>query len=290
MRYSVKLSYNGAPFCGWQRQPGAPSVQEELEKALGTLTGAPVTVTGAGRTDTAVNAIGYVASFEAREGLDTPDFCYKLNAILPAAICVLSVDAASPDFNARFDAKRREYCYFLHRKKDPFVEAFSYRCGYPELDFDAMNCAAQLLLGTHDFSCFEKTGSDNKTSICTVYEAGWHQYVPSHLAVLSVAAKSLNDSGLSNPSTPDSTYLESVTPTKPDTYVPRSKDGGYWYFRIAADRFLRNMVRAIVGTLIEVGRGKRSVESVAELIAGGTRSDAGESVPGHALFLSHIDY
>ena len=289
MRYSVKLSYNGAPFCGWQRQPGAPSVQEELEKALGTLTGAPVTVTGAGRTDTAVNAIGYVASFEAREGLDTPDFCYKLNAILPAAICVLSVDAASPDFNARFDAKRREYCYFLHRKKDPFVEAFSYRCGYPELDFDAMNRAAQLLLGTHDFSCFEKTGSDNKTSVCTIFEAAWHPYTPSHLAVIAVAAKPLTDSDLRNPSTSDSRYLKSVTPTEPDTYVPRS-DGGYWYFRVAADRFLRNMVRAIVGTLIEVGRGKRSVESVAELIAGGTRSDAGESVPGHALFLSHIEY
>ena len=253
MRYSVKLSYNGAPFCGWQRQAGAPSVQEELEKALGTLVGEPVAVTGAGRTDTAVNAIGYVASFEAREGLDTPDFCYKLNAILPAAICVLSVEAAKPDFNARFDARRREYCYFLHRKKDPFVEAYSYRCGYPELDFEAMNRAAQLLLGTRDFSCFEKTGSDNKTSICTIFEAGWHKYTPSHLAVMG-------------------------------------GEGDYWYFRIAADRFLRNMVRAIVGTLIEVGRGKRSPESVADLIAGGTRSDAGESVPGHALFLSRIDY
>ncbi|MBO4427751.1 MAG: tRNA pseudouridine(38-40) synthase TruA [Bacteroidales bacterium] len=263
MRYSVKLSYNGAPFCGWQRQAGAPSVQEELEKALGTLIGEPVAVTGAGRTDTAVNAIGYVASFEAREGLDTPDFRYKLNAILPTAICVLSVEAALPDFNARFDAKRREYCYFLHRKKDPFVEAFSYRCGYPELDFDAMNRAARLLLGTHDFSCFEKTGSDNKTSVCTVFEAGWHQYVPTHLSVIAGSGEMPDQAG---------------------------HDGGYWYFRIAADRFLRNMVRAIVGTLIEVGRGKRSPESVADLIAGGTRSDAGESVPGHALFLSRIDY
>ena len=332
MRYSVKLSYNGAPFCGWQRQAGAPSVQEELEKALGTLVGTPVTVTGAGRTDTAVNAIGYVASFEAREGLDTPDFCYKLNAILPAAICVLSVDAASPDFNARFDAKRREYCYFLHRKKDPFVEAFSYRCGYPELDFDAMNRAAQLLLGTHDFSCFEKTGSDNKTSICTVFEAAWHPYRPSLNVIAGpshviagpshviagpshviagpdrqspgdtvVAAKPLSNSILSKPSTRFSMYLKSTTTTGPNTYVPRSEepkempdqvghDGDYWYFRIAADRFLRNMVRATVGTLIEVGRGKRSIESVAELLAGGTRSDAGESVPGHALFLSHIDY
>ena len=283
MRYSVKLSYNGAPFCGWQRQAGAPSIQEELEKALGTLTGAPVTVTGAGRTDTAVNAIGYVASFEAREGLDTSDFCYKLNAILPAAICVLSVDAASPDFNARFDAKRREYCYFLHRKKDPFVEAFSYRCGYPELDFDAMNRAAQFLLGTHDFSCFEKTGSDNKTSICTVFEAAWHPYTPTHLAVMG------SQSSLRSGELPTE-FFERASSVAVADVGSCSERSDYWYFRIAADRFLRNMVRATVGTLIEVGRGKRSIESVAELLAGGTRSDAGESVPGHALFLSHIDY
>ena len=255
MRYSVKLSYSGAAFCGWQRQPDAPSVQRALEEAISTLTGAPVSVTGAGRTDTAVNAIGYVASFEAREGLDTPDFCYKLNAILPAEICVHEVAVQDDEFNARFSARRREYCYFLHRRKDPFIASYSYLYGYPNLDFDAMNRAAEALLGTHDFSCFEKSGSDNKTSVCTVFEAGWHPYTPTHAALMGPEAA-----------------------------------GGYWYFRIAADRFLRNMVRAVVGTLLEVGRGKRSADSIAALIDGGTRSDSGESVPGHALFLSRIDY
>jgi tRNA pseudouridine38-40 synthase len=124
-----------------------------------------------------------------------------------------------------------------------------------------MNKACQFLLGTHDFSCFEKTGTDNKTSICTVYEAFWAPYTPSHIQIME----------------------------SPGDIVPPS-DCPYWYFRIAADRFLRNMVRATVGTLIEVGRGKHGPEWVAKLIESGTRGDAGESVPGNALFLNRVEY
>lgn len=243
MRYSIKLSYRGSGFCGWQIQPDAPSVQETLEKALSTLLRAPISVTGAGRTDTGVNAIGYIAHFDAAGGMDTAQICYKLNAILPDSIAVQEIREVSDDFHARFSASKREYTYFLHRVKDPFADNFSYLYGYPSVDFDAMNRAASLLLGTHDFSCFEKTGGDNRTSICTIYEAAWYK-----------------------------------------------KDEDHWYFKVAADRFLRNMVRAIVGTLLEVGRGKRTPDSVTDLISCGDRCAAGESVPGHALFLSKIEY
>ena len=292
MRYSIVLSYAGAGFCGWQRQPLAPSVQECLEDALGKLLGGEVPVIGAGRTDTGVNAIGYVACFDGPEGLAADDFCYKLNAILPRSVVVSCVAPAREVFHPRFDAVRREYTYFLHRSKDPFVEAFSWQCGYPELSFEAMNSAAAALLGTHDFSCFEKKGGDNKTSVCTVFEAYWKPYVPGFRTVIPSEAK----------------------------------ESRYWYFRISADRFLRNMVRAIVGTLIEVGRGKRSLDDFAGLIFEGAlppntphssqatdiacnagsvppsagrsedrhepslRSLAGESVPGHALFLSKVEY
>ena len=292
MRYLVKLSYNGSDFCGWQIQPDAPSVQQALESTLSTLLHAPVAVTGAGRTDTGVNAIGYVAHFDAAGELDTHQLCYKLNAMLPRSIVIHEVAAAAPDFHARFDATRREYTYFLHRVKDPFADAFSYLYTFPEVNFDAMNEAAAALPGQHDFRCFEKTGADSKTSICTVTEAAWHRYTPTHLQLTG-------------------------------------RDGGddYWYFRIAADRFLRNMVRAVVGTLLEVGRGKRSVADFQSLIlpadyspsprgssAGapdrvsdypaiplkgvqGVRLDspagrslAGESAPGNALFLSDVNY
>ena len=100
----------------------------------------------------------------------------------------VSLPLGATDFHARFDAVRREYTYFLHRSKDPFVEAFSWQCGYPGLDFDAMNQAAAALVGTHDFSCFEKVGADNKTSVCTVFEAFWQPYIPSLTAICGGAA------------------------------------------------------------------------------------------------------
>lgn len=264
MRYLIKLSYDGAEFYGWQIQPDRPSVQGVLEKALGTLLRSETAVTGAGRTDTGVNAIGYIAHFDSDTELDPRDFCHKLNAILPRAISISSVEKSEDGFHSRFDAISREYTYFLHRVKDPFLEGHSCLYTYPELDFDKMNEAAQLLLGTHDFRCFEKSGTDTRTSICTVTQAYWTEYKP-------VVCRQGVETGA---------------------------EGCYWYFRISADRFLRNMVRAVVGTLLEVGRGKRSVEDFAALVLDAEpgkeksvmRSAAGESAPGHALFLSSVKY
>ena len=342
MRYSIVLSYAGAGFCGWQRQPSDPSVQECLEDALGKLLGGDVPVIGAGRTDTGVNAIGYVACFDGPEGLAADDFCYKLNAILPRSVVVSQVVPVAPDFHARFDAVRREYTYFIHREKDPFVEAFSWQCGYPGLDFDAMNAAAGMLVGTHDFSCFEKVGADNKTSVCTVFEAYWKPYVPTHASVMqglqppeSFLPSPEKGSGRKAPVGIHNAHAHDVSLPARCGRLPGAAAGeevpSYWYFRISADRFLRNMVRAIVGTLIEVGRGKRSLDDFAGLIlpvdlpeqgslsaplpprtrptqktsaerlpvSGNTpstkanaplRSLAGESVPGHALFLSKVEY
>ena len=259
MRYFLHLSYDGAAFCGWQIQPNAPSVQACLEEVLSRLLGRPVAVTGAGRTDTGVHAVNYVAHFDTDGPLpfEASDFIYKLNAMLPHGVAVLSIAPVADDLHARFSATRREYTYFIHRQKDPFVRNYSWLCGYPNLDFDAMNAACQYLLGTHDFSCFEKTGGDNKTSICTVFEARWQPYTPTLTQIC---------------------------------HSERSEESLYWYFRIAADRFLRNMVRATVGSLIEVGRGKHAPEWIAELIKNGSRGDAGESVPGNALFLNKVEY
>ena len=272
MRYFISLSYDGGSFCGWQSQPNAVTVQDSIEKALSALLRCRTSVTGAGRTDSGVNAWGYAAHFDFEGPLDTEQIRYKLNAILPRGIVVHNVlpvsssltDAHGAEFHARFSATRREYTYFLHRNKDPFVEKFSLLYTFP-LDFEAMNRAAALLVGTHDFSCFQKIGSDVKTSICTVTEAFWKPYTPSHIAVMGAPAP------------------------LPGQFVSDCGED-YWYFRISADRFLRNMVRAVVGSLLEVGRGKRSVEDFARLLDGGSRSSAGESVPGHPLFLSKVEY
>ena len=124
------------------------------------------------------------------------------------------------------------------------------------LNIEAMNKAAQLLLGEHDFSCFEKVGGNNATSICTVTEAVWSTYRPTHVELMA------------------SPYSE----------------GDYIVFKIRANRFLRNMVRAIVGSLIEVGRGKKDPSWISGLIASGSRSAAGQSVPGNALFFAGAEY
>ena len=306
MRYILSLSYDGSAFCGWQIQPSSPSVQQGLEEALAKLCGGPVAVTGAGRTDTGVHASAYFAHFDLTGNLpfEASDFCYKLNAILPRGIVVHSVLPAPADFHARFSATQRSYTYFIHRKKDPFLAAYSWQCGYPGLDFDAMNEACQYLLGKHDFSCFEKTGGDNKTSLCTITEAFWKPYTPTHLSLMdfgvppeegifpeTVVSDDPSQRRLT-PSSGPSLLCGRGWPQVSGT-IPSSSDQSpcdYWYFRVSADRFLRNMVRAIVGTLIEVGRGKHDPVWVKELIESGTRGDAGESVPGHALFLSRVSY
>ena len=261
MRYSIRLSYDGSAFCGWQIQNNAVSVQGTIEAALSKLVGHPVQITGAGRTDTSVNAINYIAHFEIPSELSPArDFqaeqlCYKLNAMLPREIAVHEISEVSEDFHARFDAKSREYCYFIHFQKDPFAEKFSYRMRYP-LDIEAMNKAAGHLLGEHDFSCFEKVGGNNTTSICTITEARWTTYRPNHVDLMGAPCA----------------------------------EGDYIVFRIRANRFLRNMVRAIVGSLIEVGRGKKDPTWIQELIKSGSRSDAGQSVPGNALFFCGAEY
>ena len=257
MKFTIRLSYNGASFCGWQQQKNGTSIQGELQKALSMLLKCDVPVTGAGRTDAGVNAVNYLAHFEVSEGADVePEFLeYKLNAILPKAITVHEIAPAGASFHARFSALSREYHYFIHRKKDPFMDSLSHFCVYP-LDMEKMNSAAALLLGEHDFSCFEKTGGNNLTSVCTVYQACWKTYSPVHVSQMGYPAE----------------------------------EGDYMMFTVRANRFLRNMVRAIVGSLIDVGRGKKDTEWFRRLIESGSRSDAGESVPGKALFLSGVTY
>lgn len=257
MRHKIILSYDGGKLSGWQIQNNADSVQGELMKALETLLGEEIQVTGAGRTDTGVNSINYVAHLDAPENIafDAAHLCYKLNAILPHEIVVHEISEMPEDFHARFSATSREYHYFIHFKKDPFVKKFSYKYRYP-LDIRKMNEAASHLLGEHDFSCFEKVGGNNATSICTITHAEWKTYRPTHVELMGYPYE----------------------------------EGDYIVFTIKANRFLRNMVRAIVGSLVEVGRGKREPVWIAELIASGSRSDAGTSVPGTALFLSEVKF
>ncbi|WP_051617544.1 tRNA pseudouridine(38-40) synthase TruA [Prevotella sp. HUN102] len=250
-RYFITFSYDGTAYHGWQYQPNGITVQEVLEKALSTLLRETTSVTGAGRTDAGVHARKMVAHFDTEATFDAAQLKYKLNRLLPRDVSVSGIAAVPEDLHSRFSAASRTYHYYIHQTKNPFLRQYSCPMSY-ELDFDRMNNAARYLLGEKDFKCFCKAGADAKTTICTVTEARWY--------------KTVNE-------------------------VSASEDGeGEWCFVITANRFLRNMVRAVVGTLIDVGRGKISLEDFKAIVDNGTRCDAGESMPGNALFLWDVKY
>ena len=244
MRYFICLSYNGSAFCGWQIQENANSVQEELQKTLSMLLKEPISVTGAGRTDSGVHAVNYIAHFDCQAVIqDAAHLTYKMNAILPQEIAVHRIFEVHETAHARFDAISRTYKYYVHTNKDPFENGFSYFVRPNNMDIEKMNLAAQYFMGEHDFSSLEKVNGGNKTSICTVTHAKWEQI-----------------------------------------------DKHKFVFTVTANRFLRNMVRAMVGSLLEVGSGKRSPEWIEKMLAQKDRCAAGQSVPGKALFLVEVKY
>lgn len=241
-RYFIYLSYDGSNYHGWQIQPNAATVQETLEKALTLLMRHPVEITGAGRTDTGVNASTMVAHADFPGEIDCKQTVYRLNRMLPPDIAIHSIKAVTETAHARFDALSRRYRYHISTAKNPFTRRYSCRVT-GELDFEAMNSAAATLPEYTDFTSFSKLHTDTKTNNCKVTKAHWVQTSESE-----------------------------------------------WYFEIEADRFLRNMVRAIVGTLLMVGRGKISVEGFREIIEKKQRSEAGDSALAQALFLEEVKY
>ncbi|MGB0404306.1 MAG: tRNA pseudouridine(38-40) synthase TruA [Salibacteraceae bacterium] len=242
MRYFIKLSYKGTCFHGWQRQNNAPSIQEEIERALSTILREDVSIVGCGRTDTGVHAHEYFAHFDFNKSIELKILVFKLNSFLVKDIAVQDIFPVNNRAHTRFDALQRSYRYFINYDKDPFNTDSSWYLYNTKLDVGKMNQAAQQLLNFKDFSAFEKIGSDNKTSICDVSFAKW------------------------------------------------LSDSNHIYFEIRADRFLRNMVRAIVGTLVEVGKGNMTEKEFIEVIKSGNRSKAGSSVPAQGLFLWSVHY
>ena len=242
MRYFIELQYDGTAYFGWQRQPNATTVQGTIEAKLSMLRGVPTEIVGAGRTDTGVNASYYVAHFDSDSDVDCSQLVYKLNKVLPPDIAILSIREVEPTKHARFDAREREYTYYITSKKSPF-RRFSAWYYAVELDVEAMNEAAKRLLEYDDFTTFAKLNSNNKTNICHISHACWE-------------------------SLPDGTLR----------------------FTIRADRFLRNMVRAIVGTLVDVGRGRYTVEQFDDIVRSKDLSRSSTGAPAVGLFLSDVKY
>lgn len=242
MRFFIQLSYNGTNYHGWQIQPNATSVQETLTKALNVvLNEKNIVIMGAGRTDTGVHASKMFAHFDYEKELDSKAVVHKLNSYLPKDIAVSEIITVDENAHARFDAKQRTYEYKINLSKNVFLDELSWYYN-KELDVEAMNDAASLLMEFIDFQCFSKVHTDVNTFNCAITQAFW------------------------------------------------KKENDQLIFTISADRFLRNMVRSIVGTLVNVGLGKISKADFQKIIESKDRKKAGFSVPACGLYLTEIKY
>ncbi len=241
MRYFIEISYQGKKYHGWQSQPDANSVQEEINKAISVVLQEEVIVLGAGRTDTGVHAEQMFAHFDTENDLDM-NYVFKFNSVLPEDIVIHTLEKVKEDAHARFDAVSRSYQYKIWLGRNPFLLDSTWQIHYQKLDVHAMNEAAKLLLEYENFQAFSKVKTEVKTYNCDVTEAIWVQ------------------------------------------------SGKQLTFHISANRFLRNMVRAIVGTLVDVGKHKISTEEFRNIIISRDRSKAGLSVPAKGLYLTEITY
>ena len=240
----LTVAYDGTRFVGWQRQAEGESIQGLLEDALARFEGGPVTVHGAGRTDAGVHALGQVASVRVTCSHDTATLARALNAQLPEDLRVLSIEEADTTFHARFSATAKTYRYMI--RNAPFAMPFerAYVWHLPErLDVDAMQAAASMVAGTHDFAAFQSVGTETPGSVRTVLQSSVRQVEPTLLA-----------------------------------------------YEVTGTGFLRCMVRALTGTLVEVGRGWRDPVNLRDLLTGGRRADAGATAPPQGLFLVAVDY
>jgi len=252
MRFFVHLSFNGTHYHGWQIQKNAPCVQAFLEDAISRVLGETVTVTGCGRTDTGVHAIDFWAHFNySGIPLECETITYKLNAILPHDICVHGIFQVSENLHARYHAVSRTYRYYIRRNKEPFLEGVSAAPGTYALTLP------NLELMNRAAALF--LGTHDFTSFSKL-----HSQTVTNICAVTEARWFI---------------LEQEFGISP-----------LWVFQVTADRFLRNMVRCMVGTLLEVGKGKKPVEWILQLLQEKNRSLAGFSVPPEGLFLWKVDY
>ncbi len=255
MRYiKLLIEYNGTNYHGWQSQKAGGTVQDVLRSAIAGVTGEKARLTGASRTDAGVHALAQVASFETRSGLQPEVIKRALNSKLPRDIRIREVTEVHPDFHPRYSAQKKSYFYIISAPATPsaFLYPFTWELK-TRLDLKAMKGAASFLSGVHDFSAFRASGCSSKTQTRTIQSIE-----------------------LSN-----SSRLRFMTAV---FY------GNFLKIRIEADAFLRHMVRNIVGTLVEVGRGRLSPDEVRAILESRDRTRAGPTAPAQGLFLEKITY
>lgn len=269
--WKLTVAYDGTDYSGWQVQPGQPTIQGELQSALGRVTGEAPLPQGSGRTDAGVHALAQVASFVLQARIPPDSLKRALNRTLPRAIRVMQALHAPPEFHARHSAvaKTYEYRVFLEnipgetrRICPPFLARYVYAYPWP-LDLAQLQASAQHFVGTHDFASFAATDPDaaerapdepaaddefalRKTTIRTIFSSQWH--------------------------------------------ARATEEGVIYVYRVRGNGFLHHMVRNLVGTMLDVGRGYHSAAEIPEMIAARARAAAGPTAPARGLFLHSVEY
>ncbi len=254
----LKIAYDGSRFAGWAAQPGQRTVQGEIESGLERILGERVELAVAGRTDAGVHATGQVASFvHARPLPDRP--AERLNAVLAHDVAVLEAAPADDGFDARHSALARVYRYrvLASRVRDPFEERRALWWRDP-LDRDLLGRAAAAVIGSHDFTAFTPSQTEHVLFVRTIDRCEWRL-----------------EGSSADPAAPGGAHEEG---------------GGTMALEIESEAFMRNMVRVLVGTMLEVGGGRRSVEDFEALLEGAPRDLAGETAPAHGLYLVGVRY
>ena len=259
--FKITVAYDGSPFVGWQRQASGTSIQGLLEDALRELDRRDVAVAGAGRTDAGVHALGQVAGFSLERAIDPETLVRAINARLPDAVRVQSAAMVPPTFHVRFDARTKTYRYRIWNGDvlSPFERAYAWHVP-GAMAVELMMNAARVLEGRHDFAAFQAAATDTRTTE-------------------RVILASRVDGG-----------LKPCTTSGASGAGLQACEGRLISYEITGNGFLRHMVRTIVGTLVEIGRGRRPAEWIGAVLASRDRAQAGPTAPAAGLFLVGVEY
>ena len=263
--WKLTLAYDGTGFCGWQVQPGRATIQGELRAALHRITGESPLPQGSGRTDAGVHALGQVASFVLAVPIPAENLRRALNRTLPDSIRILEARTVRSTFHARHSAVAKTYEYRVFREPvcPPFLARYVHACPWP-MDFPALQRAAALLVGEHDFLSFAATGP------------GLAERDPNLASSPNQKAKA--------PEVPLKTIYSSTWEERP------TESGLLFVYRVRGNGFLHHMVRNLVGTMLDVGCGRLRVDDIPRILAARARAAAGPTAPPTGLFLHSVEY
>jgi tRNA pseudouridine38-40 synthase len=264
--WKLTLAYDGTGFSGWQVQPGEPTIQDELRQALGRVTGESPLPQGSGRTDAGVHALGQVASFNLQARIPPDNLRLALNRTLPQSIRILQAETVPATFHARHSAMAKIYEYRVFRGNicPPFLARYVHACPWP-LEVEALQKSAQLFVGEHDFLSFAATDPDLNSRT-------YPELDPDATAPAPETRGAIRTIFTSN-------WQER-----------QSEAGNLLIYRVRGNGFLHHMVRNLVGTMLDVGRGHRPLAEIPSIIAARSRAAAGPTAPPQGLFLHSVEY